>query len=454
MRQRYKVLISFISIFFLFSVQIISFSPISVKGEADDYFEIVGDQTIGYDWLTFSMAEDNDDYLRHNIGGVDLIDYESLDSEEAGENTLEFMSKITFGYEMNSYLALALKDVFYDLKTNAMSNPVTYAHIREFPIAFVPYISNDYYGKFTYSYVDNIDVYDLHNDFHDIPVTIGINPTFSALDGKVVNGITIKTSEFFYEVKVMDVVLAKEGTCGDYTDLYTTQEDVSKGVDTTTLSDDIPTFSQQFVIDHIEELDLGWKTGMGSNYFTDGITITELLWDSFSEGESRSNPATGDLTYIYPIRLQPELSYGEQRIDVRYTFFSYDPNGILYTQPIQEFSVDRVISTHVKCPFVHLEYETTVYLICNVELDAEIYESALDDPFFRKGDWLWNPIINSYDPTLIVLPTPLDDLQAWWDEWGWLVILVLISVAGIYLFIQIGMPLILKKQAIDVMRRR
>ena len=449
MRQQNKLLILIISIFFLFSIQIIAFSPIPVVGNSDGYIEIIGGQTIRYDWLTFEMAEDNNEYMKHNMGGLDLFGYESLGSTEAGENTLCFTSKVEFGYEMNSYLSLDMDNVFPELDTDKMSGFVQYAHIREFPLYII--FTKDYYGKFRYSYVDLGEHVDHDYDL-TLPVTIGINPTFSALDGETINGITVKTSEYLHEVKSMKVVLAREGTCGDYNDIYTSQEE-SGGVETTTLSDDMPTFSQQTVIDHLKELDLGYKTGMTSEYLFPK-TIQEWVVDTFAVGEDETNHGTGDLTYNYPIRLQPEITSTRQRIDVRKTFFSYNPLGIVYTEPIVKFSVDRIISAHIKCPFVHTEYETTVYLVCNVELDAEMYESALDDPFFRKGDWIWDPIIESWDPVVVVMPTPFDDLEGWWNEYGWIIITVIVLVAGIYLFIQIGLPLILKKQAMDVLRGR
>ncbi len=442
MRQRSKLLILIFSIFFLFSVQIVALSPVSVRAEENDYIDIVGDQTIRYDWLTITMAEDNNDYLRHNIGGIDLISYESLGSKESDENTLEFMSRIVFGYEINSYLALSLRDVFIGLETNKKSSMITYATMKITTLTKTAM----HYGKFAYDYVyyGSLNYRDYS---HNIPMTIGINPTFSGLDGKIINGIPIKTSQFLYEVKVMDVVLAEEGFCGDYNDLYTTQPKLSGGVDTLTLTDEL-SYSQQVVVDKIESLNLGWETGMTSDYVTEGIIIQQWLVDSFTEREQRTNVGTeADLTYSYPIRLAPEITHTEQRIDVRRGGFDYNAvfNFFPTIYAIDTFSIYRDISVHVRCPFVHIEYEATVYLICNVKLDAETYESALDDPFFRKGDWLWDPIITSYDPVIVVRPTPFDDMEDWWDKWGWLVILVVISIAGIYLFIQIGMPLILKK---------
>lgn len=451
MKRKNKFSILFLLIVSILLIQTIDFTTENVVCESGGYIPIVGDQTIRYDWLTITMAEDNSDYLRHNIGGFDLIEYESLGSTDTGENTFTFMSRIKFGYEINSYLSLMLRDAYPDLVTDRMSPFIEYAHITHFPLCIpLPYI--DYYGKFRYSYV-YYGTPDYHNDFYNIPVTIGINPTFSALDGEIINGMVIQTSEYLYEVKSMEVVLAENGLCGDNKDLYTTQGEISKGVDTTTMSDDIPTFSQQCVMDHIEELDLGWKTGMSTEYVTSGITIQEWSVDTFTTGDGSTNTGTGDLTYGYPIRLAPELTYTKQRIDVRRTFFSYCPLGIIFTQAISEFSRERVISAHVVSPFVHLEYETTVYLICNVELDAEIYESALDDPFFRRGDWLWDPIIESFDPVIIVRPTPLDDLFDWWKQYGWIIILFVVIIIILYLFIQIGVPLLMKRQAVKMIRR-
>lgn len=451
MRQQNKALILIISIFFLFSIQIIAFSPIPVVGNSDGYTEIVGDNVIRYDWLTFEMAEDNNEYMKHNMGGLDLISHENVKGKEVGNNTFEFMSIVKFGYEMNSYLSLDMDNVFPELDTDKMSSYKNYAEI-----SVVDWTqSYTVYGKFRYSYVELGEHVD-HDYNLNIPVTIGINPLFSALDGEIINGITVKTSEYLYEVKSMKVVLARDGTCGDYNDIYTTQGELSKGgVDTATLSDVEQTLSQTTVINKIKDLDLGYKTGVTPEYLFPK-TIQEILHDSFTGVEYRTNLGTGDLTYDYPIRLQPEITRTRQRIDVRSGGFTYYPpsNVIAFVDPIDSYEINRIISAHIKCPFVHTEYETNVYLLCNVELDAEMYESALDDPFFRKGDWIWDPIIESWDPVVVVLPTLFDDLEDWWDKYGWLVITVIVLIAGLYIFVQVGMPLILKKKATDVVRGR
>ena len=421
----------------------------STTGSENDYTEIIGDQIIRYDWLTIEMAEDNAEHMKHNIGGMDLIDFDNLESTVIGDNTFKFMVKIDFGYEINSYLSLDMDNVFPELDTNKMSSYIPYAEISVVDIAE----SYTAWGKFRYNYVDLGEHVD--NDYDlNIPMIIGINPTFSALDGTTVNDITIKTSGYLHEVKSMNVVEAREGKCGDYNDLYTSQEEESGEVSTFTFDDDL-SLSQTAVINKIESLGLGWKTGMTSEYLTEGITIQEWQTDSFTTGEDRTNIGTGNLIYNYPIELQPEITYTRQRIDVRTGGFTFYPfsNVIAFVDATEDYDINRIISAHVNCPFVHLEYKTTVYLICNVELDAEMYESALDDPFFRKGDWIWDPIIESWDPVVVVLPTIFDDLDDWWDKWGWLVITIIVLTVGTYLFIQIGLPLILKKQAMDVVRR-
>ena len=414
--------------------------PISPYPDENGFTTIPGGNTLRYDWLTITMGDDDNDYLRHNVGGIDLISSESLGSTETNiDNTFIFSTRVTFGYEINSYLALSLRDVFPDLETNKWSSYTTYATIKLTTLT----TTSMHYGKFRYSYV-YLGTPDYHDYDVNIPMTIGINPTFSALDGKTIGGVSIKTSEYLYEVKSVVVVSQRTGTCGDYNDNYTPQPKLSDGVDTLTL-DKTLTLSQTKVINKIAELNLGWETGISSEYVTEGITINAILSDAPSIGSCFTNLATGDLSYDYPLRLAPGITRTKQRIDVRTGGFHYISAYGTITQilPINSYSIYRDISAHATCPFVHQEYETVVYLISNVEVDAEIYESALNDPFFRKGDWLWDPIIDSYDPEILVPRTFLDDLSDWWDEYGWIIILVIIGTIGIYLFIQIGMPLLM-----------
>ena len=448
MRQQNKALILIISIFFLFTIQIIAFIPIPVVGNSNDYFIIPEGNTISYDWLTITMEEDDNDYLCHNIGGIDLIDYQSLGSSEAGvDNKLIFMSRIKFGYEINSYLVLSLRDVFPDLRTDMMSSFTTYATIKLTTLT----TTEMHYGKFRYNYV-SLGTPNYHDHSANILMTIGINPTFSALDGKLIGGVPIKTSEYLHEVKTVKVVSAHDGTCGDYSDYYTGKDEVSGGVITETFSKSL-TLSQEAVINRIESMDLGWETGNTPEYVTSGITIQQSLLNAPAIGVAPTNPETGNLNYRYPLRMAPEITYTKQRIDVKTGGFNY--NEFFGTFPPQfppfptaSYSIDRIISGHVRCPFVHQEYEAIVYLLCSVELDAEIYESALQDPYFVKGDWLWDPIIDSWDPVITVPPTIWDELEDWWDKYGWIIITIIVLTAGIYIFIQVGMPLILLKKQI------
>lgn len=215
------------------------------------------------------------------------------------------------------------------------------------------------------------------------------------------------------------------------------------------------TESQTAVVNKIASLNLGWETGMTSDYVTEE-TINQMIVNAPSIGSGATNTETGDLQYNYPLRLAPGITRTKQRIDVRSGGFDY--NSVFGTfpsiYPINSYNIYRTISAHATCPFVHQEYEVGVYLLANVEVDAEIYESALADPFFMRGDWLWNPLITSWDPTIVVEPTLLDNWLSWWEEYGWIIILVLILGVGIYLFIQIGVPLIAKNKTIEIVRKR
>jgi len=424
--------------------------PISPYPDENGFVTIPGGNILRYDWLTITLGDDNNDYLRHNVGGIDLISSENIDAEKTDiDNTFVFSTRVVFGYEINSYLALSVRDVFPDLVTNKKSSYKTYATIKLTTWT----TTSMHYGKFRYSYVD-LGTPNYHDYNVNIPMTIGINPTFSALDGKLINGLPIKTSEYYYEVKAVEVVSQRTGTCGDYNDNYTTQPKLSGGVDTLTL-DKTLSLSQKTVVDKIASLNLGWETSMTGEHVTEGITINAMLSDAPSIGSGVTNTETGDLQYNYPLRLAPGITRTKQRIDVREGGFHYNSayGTISQVLPINSYSIYRDISAHVACPFVHQEYEVVVYLLANVEVDAEIYESALKDPFFIRGDWLWDPEIESFDPTFVVEKTLLELLSDWWDEYGWLVILIIIIIIGLFIFIKIGLPLILLKSKADSVKK-
>ena len=81
----------------------------------------------------------------------------------------------------------------------------------------------------------------------------------------------------------------------------------------------------------------------------------------------------------------------------------------------------------------------------------EIDELELQTPEEYYDELMWQLLVDGWGggTTYIEAPTGIN-----FEEIFWMIIILVVIVGGIYVFVQIGVPLIKGKQTIDVIRER
>ena len=393
---------------------------------------------ITWDWLTADIYDDPNDNLRHSIGGEDLKAFENLGIYSQDETGVIFKSRATFGFELNSFLDLNVENCYPDINFNA---------IKKFSYLAVAYVWGiiPQSGKIYSITARTVDLGDTFNSQHytkPLQLTVDIVPTFKDFGGEYLNGVQINSIDHIYEIKVVKLDTVEHGLVGEYEDFYTEQTTQSGDVDVVKLEADDPGNAQ--AREGVNNLDLGWET----NDITDvreGITIQNVNYLSDPVGTTYHNSGTGSFNFDVMFSMRPEITYSEQTIHVRRAtlivdtlFKTYQLHG-----SVENYDDTRMRSIHVTSPFVHQEYEVTVYFLATVTLDAEVYESALNDPYFIKGDWIWNEEIGGTTDVTLVESDTLGQILDMLFPWIIGIIVIIVIILVIYIAMKIGMPLLM-----------
>ena len=433
MRKQYKISILFFFIFFLFSVQVIGFSINFVRAEDEEEKYL-----ITWDWLTTSVYDNPNDKLMHSIGGEDLKSFENLGIYSQDETGVIFKSRATFGFELNSYLALNVEDCYPDVKFDAIK---TFSYLGvAYTWGIIPQYAKIY--SITARSVDLGDTFNSQHYTDPLRLTVDIVPTFKNFGGEYLNGVQINSVDHIYEIKVVKMDKVEHGLVGEYEDIYTEQTTQSGEVNVVKLEEDDPGNAQ--ARQGVNNLDLGWETNDITDVRND-ITIQNDNYLSDPVGTTYHNSGTGAFDFNVMFSMRPEITYSEQTIHVRRAVLIVDTlwNTYQLHGSVENYDDTRMRSIHVTSPFVHQEYEVTVYFLATVNLDAEVYESALGDPYFVKGDWLWNEEIGGTTDVTIVESDPLGQILDMIMAWLIPIIVIIVIILVIYLGMKIGMPLLM-----------
>lgn len=375
---------------------------------------------VEYNWLTITPTLPSNPYVHIRTGGYDLVSFENLGAIPQGDSIL-YTAKGTFEFELTAFQSLGLNNIFPDIVVDDWSDTINYIVVATISLS-IPTISIST-ASVSFNYVDLGQL--VSNEFASrIPITVGINPTFSNLNDATIDGIPISMAQYYYEVKSVQQTNVYYGTCGDYNDYYTEAETKGKGITPVATTKDV-TPSQQSVIDRINSLNLGWTTGLTPDYLT---TYTLQQMEAFaSPAGSPTNVGTGDMTFLNDIHLQPGITKTTQRIDFRRAGLIYNNifNTVTIYGSVLVGSTRRTLSAHVYLPYSHQTFRAEVYFMSDVQLNAQLYKSALQDPFFMKGDWVWSTAARDEGLELPVSPS-------WWDQYWW-VMLLIIGIVGVIL---------------------
>lgn len=429
LRNKHSILIIFF--FFFLSIQIIIFCPISIRAEDEEYL-------ITWDWLSANVYENPNDNLKHSIGGYDLKSFENLGIFSQSETGIVFKSKAAFGFELNSFLNLNVENCYPDVNFNAIKN-FNYLGVA-YTWGIIPLHAESYFIT-----ARSVDLGETFNDQHytdPLQLTVDIVPTFKDFGGEYLNGVLINSVDHLYEIKAVVMDEVEHGLVGEYNDYYTDQSTKSGSVDAIKLEADDPgnTAARQ----GINDLNLGWETDDILDVRND-LTIQSDNWFSDPKGTTYMNSGTGAFNFNVNFALRPEITYSEQTIHVRGACLIVDTlfNTYQLHGAATNYNAFRTRSIHVTAPFIHQEYEVTVYFLATVKLDFEQYESILNDPYFVRGDWLWNEEIGGTTDVTLVESDPLDYIIDTLMPIIAFIVIVIIVILVIYILLKVGMPLLM-----------
>ena len=398
--------------------------------------------TVRWDWLTVNIFDDPNDNLHHVVGSFSLFGLESLGISEQNENGVIFESRATFGVEIISFLGLDLYDCYPDMNLDKVVIYPFAAYVAVDGWYPSPYILSG--SGVVSAYINTIDLGTLNHQRTKtlVPITFGINPTFSNLGGSYINNILIENVVYAHEVKSATVSNQRYGFVGDYMDIYTEQTRSSGGLVTETIRDDSP--SQQKISDGIKKLDLGW------DYIrtVENLSIQQSIHYAPPSGHIYTNMGTGNLNINYDLTLQPAITKTIDEINLRTAGIVIATNpweSLLHViTPVQEHVIERIKSIHVHKPMIKETFVLEVYFKASVELDVELYKSAMNDPNFCMGDWLWNGEPGSGSGTIPTKP-------AFFEEYGWILVLILMGlglIVGLYFYVKIKGTKVIVKQVL------
>jgi len=94
--------------------------------------------------------------------------------------------------------------------------------------------------------------------------------------------------------------------------------------------------------------------------------------------------------------------------------------------------------------YVHQEFNVEVNFLASMQFDPILGGVILEDPFVRAGDFVWDESLLGTSDYTIVQYTPVQDFFDMLLTTALPIILVIIIIGvGIYVFMKIGMPLLM-----------
>jgi hypothetical protein len=405
----------------------------------------ITDKTIRYDWLNVQI-NDPIDNVRYSKGGLKLTNFENdgIFSRNDEANEVIFKSRATFLFEINAYTDVDIFDVWPDIDTNKEVS-TRFLWFRQYPIwPLAPSVKT--YGV-TWREVDLGDTFRPYDYDLIQPISIDIAPDFADLDGQTFNGIPIRSADYIYQVKSVEVVDMRDGTVGDYADKYTDQDFKEVNVDFDQFLAQEPSNAE--ALKRVASYNLGYNPVR----IKEDVTVQPEKIDSHPIGHTEINPISNTaLIFNEMIVLRPKVTKDVQEFVIRYCALEYCSTyktSTIYTGPVA-YEKSRIRSVHVYNQFIHKEYKVNVNFLSTVQLSAEEYESFLADPYLKQGDWLWDEDLGGVTDVVVVANQPItsqllegimselfgfDGILTW-------IIIIIVAIVGIYIFIKVGIPLI------------
>lgn len=475
------VLVLLIAIVPLSILAIIPYTPLVVPSRFG---------AIDYTWIAVSVdpfedihTNDGQGKFYVSKGGYQLYSFtnEGLIGYDNETGMLYYRASAVFRFGINAYTLAGVTDAFPNMELSARKTK-DYVEIYKYPSINVwcedpsdPYDKFNeleiIHAKVNYRSIDfdkNVaDVFgepfkNVNFKAHDydgvLPITVSLHEDFGTItELEVAKGLTLYNPKIIAEVKKVVVDVTRSDTVGDYSDIYMNEQ-----TDFGEVSIYFPVDSDAAlgsgtrkadVTQTIQDMDLGSKLGERK----EGITVTCGVT---GKDELRAEPVgvvfdnletTSSYSFDLPLRIKPKFSYSSQDVSVRwaqiewdYEDFIFNPAGVWVMEGPRTDVYPRYSSVHATNRYVHQEFNVEMNFIASMQFDPKLGGVVLEDPFVISGDFIWDESLYGTSDYTLVQYTPVQDFMDTFVETILPIILVIIIIgAGIYIFMKIGMPLLM-----------
>lgn len=440
--------------------------------------------SIDYTWIAVSVGSFEDSHTSDgqgkfyvSKGGYQLNEFtnEGYYGIANETNTIYYRASATFRFGINAYTLAGIIDAFPNIKLDTRDER-DYVEILKYPSEniYPPPEFNDLetiYAKINYRTIDfdkTVDdvIYEPFNGVnlkvHDydgnIPITVQLHEDFGSLESlEVAEGLTFYNPTIIAEVKKVIVDVTRSDVAGDYSDIYANSKeefgDVSIDFPETTLPSLGEGARKAAVTQTIQNLDLG----VDLDPIKEGLTV---LGGKTGQTWIRAEPVgtfwdnlqtTSSYSFDLPIRIKPEISYASQDVKVRWAQLKWDYEDVIFSDAgvwVKEGPRTDIYpkypSVHVTNRYIHQEFNVEMNFIASMQFDPELGGVILEDPFVLSGDFVWDESLFGTSDYTLTQYTPVQDFFDFLFTSAFpTIIIILVAIVGIYIFMKIGMPLLM-----------
>lgn len=440
--------------------------------------------TVDYTWISISAGDFNDistddgqGRFFTSTGGAQLISFtnEGYFGMVEQNGTIFYRASAVFRVGVNAFTLADIYDMFPNMEVDTIKTS-EYVEIYKYPSENIyppPEYNNleiitacaNYRTIDFDSTIENAEgqpftgiAFNEHDYWGSLPLTVSVQQDFGAFsDIQVSEGLTFSNPSLASEIKKVVVSTTREDVVGDYEDLYLGGSESFGAV-----SLDFPEVTnpsigsgdrKELATQEIADLNLGCKFLDLEEELT--VTPPGKTGQSFLAAEPvgvdwDNIQSTSSFTFNVPMRIKPEVTYARQDVETRWARLLWDYEDAIFSYagvwvdsgPISQVS-QRYPSVHVTNRYIHQEYDVEVNFIATMAFDPELGGHLLEDPFVMSGDFIWDESLFGTSDYTITQYTPVQDfIDNFITSFLPMIIIILVSIVGLYIFIKIGIPLI------------